>query len=98
MRPLSIVCASVAVISAAMTTAAQQGEPAPKTSSKTVTPDQNERVCEDITETGSRLAVRRFCGTRSEWEQKKQADKDNVNEIQRSACLPTHHAVRGSPC
>jgi len=98
MRHLLMACASLVAISAPMPATAQQGAPAPKISSKAVTPDQNERVCEDITETGSRLAVKRFCGTSAEWEQKKQADKDNVNEIQRSACLPTHSAARGSPC
>jgi hypothetical protein len=98
MKLLLVACASLVAASASTPISAQQAAPTPKSSSKALTPDPDQRECEDITETGSRLAVRRYCATHAEWEQKKQADKDNVNEIQRSACLPTHIAVRGSPC
>jgi hypothetical protein len=50
--------------------------------------DQNERVCEDTIMTGSRLAKKRFCGTRAEWEARKKADRDVVEDAQRHAADP----------
>lgn len=49
--------------------------------------DPNERVCEDITLTGSRLATKRFCGARSEWEERKRLDREAVDAAQRSPCV-----------
>ena len=40
------------------------------------------KVCEDVILTGSRLASKRFCGTKAEWEDRRQQDKDAVNQIQ----------------
>ena len=42
----------------------------------------NDKVCENITATGSRLARKRFCGTKAEWEDRKQQDKDAINLMQ----------------
>jgi len=42
----------------------------------------NDKVCENITATGSRLATKRFCGTKAEWEDRKQQDKDAINKMQ----------------
>jgi hypothetical protein len=50
--------------------------------------DPNERICEDIIQTGSRLAKKRFCGTRAEWEARKKADKEVVEDAQRHANDP----------
>jgi hypothetical protein len=55
--------------------------------------DQNQRVCEDIKPTGSRLATKRFCGTRAEWEEKRRLDKEEVEKAQRMPC-----AVNGTTC
>ena len=49
--------------------------------------DPNQRICEDITQVGSRLATKRICATRSEWETQKRADKNMVDDIQRSPCV-----------
>jgi hypothetical protein len=57
-------------------------------SSKRVAADPNERICEDIIQTGSRLAKKRFCGTRAEWEARKKADKEVVEDAQRHAADP----------
>ncbi len=57
-------------------------------SAKRVSADPNERVCEDVIQTGSRLAKKRFCGTRAEWEAKKKADRDIVEDAQRHANDP----------
>lgn len=59
--------------------------------------DPNERVCEDVTQTGSRLATKRFCATRSEWEDKKRQDKDAVERAQMSPCVLTHNGSGGKP-
>jgi hypothetical protein len=49
--------------------------------------DQNERICEDITLTGSRIASKRFCGTRAQWADKRLQDRQEVERIQRSPCV-----------
>lgn len=41
-----------------------------------------ERICETIVLTGSRIGARKFCGTRAEWEDRRQQDKDTINNIQ----------------
>ena len=49
--------------------------------------NSNERICEDIKMTGSRLTKKRFCGTRSEWADKQLQDKQEVERIQRGPCV-----------
>lgn len=49
--------------------------------------DPNQKVCEDETVVGSRLAVKRICATRSEWAQKRRDDRDTVDQIQRGPCV-----------
>src|SRR5438105_14711034 len=46
--------------------------------------DPNQRICEDVTQVGSRLATKRICATRSEWAAQKKADRETVDAIQRS--------------
>jgi len=55
---------------------------------KTVAPDPNERVCENVVQTGSRLATKRFCGTRAEMEARKKQDREVVDDAQRQAGAP----------
>ena len=62
-----------------------QESPEPKPSEAR---DQDERVCEKITMVGSRLATKRFCGTRAEWEDKKRQDRESIDKMQRVPCLP----------
>ncbi|WP_310467927.1 hypothetical protein [Sphingomonas sp.] len=52
--------------------------------------DPDQKVCEDITIVGSRLAVKRVCATRAQWAEKRRRDRELVDQAQRSAC------VRGS--
>jgi hypothetical protein len=47
--------------------------------------DPNERVCEDVTQVGSRLATQKICATRAEWAEKRKADRETVDQVQRSA-------------
>ena len=43
----------------------------------------NERICEDVTQSGSRVVTKRFCGTRAEWEEKKRQDREDIEQMQR---------------
>jgi hypothetical protein len=49
--------------------------------------DPNERVCQDITQLGSRLAKKRFCGTRQEWEDKRRQDREATEKAQTQVCV-----------
>ena len=66
---------------------------APKTSPG----DPNERICENITPTGSRLATRRFCGTRAQWADKQLQDRQEIEKIQRSPCVYQGNSASGRP-
>jgi hypothetical protein len=62
---------------------------------KTVAHDPNERICEDIVQTGSRIAAKHFCATRAEWEDKKRQDREAVEKAQLSPCMLTHNGGTG---
>ncbi len=47
----------------------------------------NEKVCETVKMIGSRLAARRFCGTRAEWAERKLRDRQALEDAQRSPCV-----------
>jgi hypothetical protein len=68
-------------LSAAATLSPASADP-PK--SKPVAGDPNERVCEDVIQTGSRIAAKRICATRAEWADKRKQDRDVVDQAQRS--------------
>jgi hypothetical protein len=61
--------------------------------------DPNERICEKETIVGSRLATRRVCATRAEWEEKRRLDREAVDQAQRSANGPcqTVNTHSGAP-
>ena len=74
----------LAALAMAGTTAAESG--------KRVAPnhnvgDPNERICETITPIGSRLASKRFCGTRAEWADRKLQDKQELERAQLNPCV-----------
>lgn len=50
--------------------------------------DPNERICENIVMVGSRLATKRFCGTRAEWADRQKQDREVVEDAQRRAAAP----------
>lgn len=62
--------------------------------------DPNERVCEDVVPTGSRLAKSRVCATRSEWEAKRRDDREVTERYQRLDLDPCRRAASGAsrPC
>jgi hypothetical protein len=84
---LGIICALVAVRAAA----ADPGLPQKSGY------DPNERICENITLTGSRLGVKRFCATRAEWEDRRRQDRDEVDKAQRSPCVIQTTGASGRP-
>jgi len=48
-----------------------------------------ERVCENITVVGSRLARRRVCATRAEWAERRKQDREVTEQFQ---------TMRNNPC
>ena len=73
--------------------AAQSTAPKPKKG------DPNEIVCEKVEVIGSRLAVKKVCGTRAEWAEKRKQDRDVVDQAQRAANGPcaTVNSHTGAP-
>lgn len=59
--------------------------------------DLNERICENITLTGSRLATKRFCGTRAQWEERRLLDRQAIEAVQRSPCVIQTNGANGRP-
>lgn len=78
---------------AAATPALAEKEKAPNTS----TGDPNERICETIKMIGSRLATKRFCGTRAEWEERKRQDREALDAAQKSPCVISTTGSTGRP-
>ena len=60
--------------------------------------DPKERICENIILTGSRLATKRFCATRAEWEERKRLDREVIEAAQRSPCVLQRSTNRGPSC
>ena len=50
--------------------------------------DPNERVCEKMIITGSRLASKTVCMTRAQWAERQRGDRDAVERAQRAANAP----------
>lgn len=57
----------------------------------------NERICEKLTQVGSRLSVKRVCATRAEWAERLRQDREAVESAQRSACMVTTTGGTGRP-
>lgn len=53
--------------------------------------DPNERVCEIVSQVGSRLSKKKVCATRAQWADMRKDQKDSVEWLQRQgtiACMP----------
>lgn len=74
---------SMMLASAAMAGAAIAASPA---SAPQKGKDPNEKVCENQQVLGSRLAVRRVCATRAEWEERRQRERDMIDRTQVQRC------------
>lgn len=89
---LSVVFA--ALLSTPTATPAQGVQPAK--------PDPSEeKICEKITVTGSRLATRKICATRAEWAERRRQDRDIVEGIQMlrlNPCNSVNQSKGGGNC
>lgn len=58
-------------------------------SAKPATPgyDPDERICEKITVTGSRLATHTVCATRSEWDRRRLEERQLIDRSQMAPCV-----------
>lgn len=59
--------------------------------------DPNERICEKITPVGSRLATKRFCGTRAEWADRRRQDREALEAAQKGPCVISTTGASGRP-
>ena len=75
--------ACLAVIGSSPALAQQLQTKQPNTS----TGDPNERICEKVPIIGSRLASKRFCASRAEWEERKRQDREALEAAQRGPCV-----------
>jgi hypothetical protein len=59
-------------------------------SSQNVRPtrDPNQRICEDITQVGSRLATKRICATRAEWDDRRKQDREALDLARNRGAIP----------
>lgn len=92
---MRMISAALLAAVAAMSFTPAQAEQA--SSQQPAAADPNERVCEDIIQTGSRIAAKRYCATRAEWADKKKQDREAVEKAQMSPCVLTHNGGSGKP-
>ncbi len=57
----------------------------PAIAQKTQPVDPNAKVCETVSQVGSRLSKKKICATRAEWAEMKRQDREVVDQAQRSA-------------
>lgn len=50
--------------------------------------DPNERICESIPVIGSRLAKKKVCATRAQWEEQKRLDRQAIDQAQKQISGP----------
>jgi hypothetical protein len=79
----SILCLSV------LATPGLAESPQSPSNGSTAAGDPNEKVCRNESVIGSRLAKRRICATRAEWEERNRQDRLAVEQAQR---------MIGGPC
>ena len=49
--------------------------------------DPNAKVCETVSQIGSRLSKKKICATRAEWAEMKRQDREAVDHAQRAAAI-----------
>jgi hypothetical protein len=63
--------------------------------------DPNERICEKMIVTGSRLASKKVCMTRAQWDERRRDDRDSIERAQRAAhvgCSTVHTRTSAPVC
>lgn len=97
-RVAQIAAIGAAGLAFSTSTAAFQAPPAAQEQAKTsADPGKEERRCETITMTGSRLAKRKFCGTRAEWAEKRLQDRQATERTQTQLCVYSKTGATGRP-
>ena len=64
------------------------------------TANPNEKICESIVPLGSRLATKKVCATRAEWEERRRLDREVVDQAQKQIggpCQTTPSGRNGGP-
>ena len=89
--------AAAALALSASATAFQTPESAQEQPEKGTSAAKQERRCETITETGSRLAKKKFCGTREEWAEKRLQDRQAIEKAQTQLCVYSKTSATGRP-
>jgi hypothetical protein len=60
--------------------------------STTLAADQNQIVCEKVTELGSRLSTKRVCMSRAEWAERRRQDRITTEAAQQTRCQEADHS------
>ena len=63
--------------------------------------DPNERICEKMIVTGSRLTSKKVCMTRAQWDERRRDDRDSIERAQRAAhvgCSTVHTRTSAPVC
>jgi hypothetical protein len=81
-----VLAAGLAVLVASPVLADNSGQ-APPPANQTNTSDPTEIVCQKVEVLGSRLAVKKVCMTRSQWEDSRRQDRQAVEKAQASPCV-----------
>ena len=91
-------CVTFVAALAWATAPAMAADPVAPVASEKVRPpaDPNQKICQDITQVGSRLGTKRICATRAEWAAKRKDDRDTVDGIQRNPCILDTNGQCGS--
>jgi invasion protein IalB len=82
-----LVASSGALLFAAAPALAQTqaaNQPAPAAKDK----DPNRIICQRVEETGSRVAAKKVCMTAQQWEEKRRADREYLEDAQQRAIEP----------
>ena len=64
------------------------------------TANPEEKICESIVPLGSRLAKKRVCATRAEWDERRRLDREAVEQAQKmigGPCQTTPSGRNGGP-
>jgi hypothetical protein len=91
---------ALAIASALMivgSVSAQSPVSAPPAQGKPKAGEPSEVICQKLEVIGSRLAVKKFCMTRSQWADSRLQDRQLVEKIQASPCVITQNGVTGRP-
>jgi hypothetical protein len=89
--------AAAALALSTSATAFQTPETAQEQPEKSSSSAKQERRCETITVTGSRLAKKKFCGTREEWAEKRLQDRQATERVQTQLCVYSKTGATGRP-